>query len=112
MEIIVSSPGSPGTSFTDNVKEQIILLSDELEKNKDFANLPAFKNHLKACGLNANYVRNILPFLQYCGLVKYEGIRIFDNKYCHYREQKQNNKIIHTLQPQHIAYHNHIFILC
>lgn len=80
MEIIVSSPGSPGTSFTDNVKEQIILLSDELEKNKDFANLPAFKNHLKACGLNANYVRNILPFLQYCGLVKYEGIRIFDNK--------------------------------
>lgn len=80
MEIIVSSPGSPGTSFTDNVKEQIILLSDELDSHDDFDNLPDFKNHLKLCGLNANYVRNILPFLQYCGLVKYEGVTVFDNK--------------------------------
>ena len=80
MEIIVSSPGSPGTSFTDNVKEQIVLLNDELENHEDFANLPDFKNHLKSCGLNANYVRNILPFLQYCGIVKYEGITYFDNK--------------------------------
>lgn len=80
MEIIVSSPGSPGTSFTDNVKDQIILLSDELDKHEDFKNLADLKKHLKTCGLNASYVRNILPFLQFCGLVKYEGIISFDNK--------------------------------
>ena len=33
MDITVSSPGSPGTSFTDNVKDQIVLLFNELENN-------------------------------------------------------------------------------
>ena len=32
MDILVSSPGSPGTNFTENVKEQILLISDELDK--------------------------------------------------------------------------------
>ena len=36
--------------------------------------------HLQTCGLNQNYVRNILPFLQYCGIVKYENISAFENK--------------------------------
>lgn len=39
MDILVSSPGSPGTNFTENVKEQILLISDELDKNDDFASL-------------------------------------------------------------------------
>lgn len=80
MEITVSSPGSPGTSFTENVKAQIILISDELDKNPDFESLSALKSHLNGCGLNPNYVRNILPFLQFCGLVKYENVSPFINK--------------------------------
>lgn len=39
-----------------------------------------FKNHLNNCGLNPNYVRNILPFLQNCGIVKYDDIDVFENK--------------------------------
>ena len=80
MEITVSSPGSPGTSLTENVKEQIILMSDELDQNQDFDSLSAFKAHLNNRGLNPNYVRNILPFLQFCGLVKYENVFPFVNK--------------------------------
>ena len=70
MDITVSSPGSPGTSFTDNVKAQIVLLYDELASHENFSSLSDFKTHLGTCGLNASYTRNILPFLQYCGLIK------------------------------------------
>lgn len=80
MDITVSSPGSPGTSFTDNVKDQIVLLFNELENNEDFNSLADFKEHLITCGLNPNYTRNILPFLQYCGIIKYENITAFENK--------------------------------
>lgn len=80
MDITVSSPGSPGTSFTDNVKGQIVLLYDELTSHDDFSSLYEFKTHLGSCGLNANYIRNILPFLQYCGIVKYENVFPFANE--------------------------------
>lgn len=80
MDIIVSSPGSPGTSFTDNVKSQIILLYDELCNHDEFSSLSDFKAHLEICGLNASYTRNILPFLQYCGIVKYENVSPFVNE--------------------------------
>ena len=80
MDITVSSPGSPGTSFTDNVKAQIVLLYDELSSHDDFSSLSDFKNHLGTCGLNASYIRNILPFLQYCGIVKYENVSPFVNE--------------------------------
>lgn len=79
MDILVSSPGSPGTNFTENVKEQILLISDELDKNDDFASLMELKKHLENCGLNQNYARNILPFLQNCGIVKYDNIDTFKN---------------------------------
>lgn len=80
MDITVSSPGSPGTSFTDNVKAQIVLLYDELASHDDFSSLSEFKAHLGTCGLNASYIRNILPFLQYCGIVKYENVFPFINE--------------------------------
>lgn len=80
MDITVSSPGSPGTSFTSNVKDQIVLLYDELASHDDFSSLADFKTHLEGCGLNASYTRNILPFLQYCGIVKYENISPFINE--------------------------------
>lgn len=79
MDITVSSPGSPGTSFTDNVKAQIVLLYDELASHDDFSSLSDFKIHLESRGLNASYTRNILPFLQYCGIVKYENVFPFVN---------------------------------
>ena len=30
MDIVVSSPGSPGTSFTENVKDKIVIIFDVL----------------------------------------------------------------------------------
>lgn len=39
MDITVSSPGSPGTSFTDNVKEKILTIFDVLQNNEDFASV-------------------------------------------------------------------------
>ncbi len=80
MDIIVSHPGSPGTSFTDDVKNMIVLMNDELENKADFGSLADFRKHLESCGLNSNYARNILPFLQCCGIVKYNNITSFENK--------------------------------
>jgi hypothetical protein len=79
MDITISSPGSPGTSLTSNVKKQIVLMFDELSKNDDFESLSDLKDHLGRCGLNKDYVRNILPFLQFCGIVKYSNILSFEN---------------------------------
>lgn len=79
MDITISSPGSPGTSLTPNVKKQIVLMFDELEKSENFRSLSEFKEHLGGCGLNKDYVRNILPFLQFCGIVKYSNISTFEN---------------------------------
>lgn len=79
MDITISSPGSPGTSLTPNVKKQIVLMFDELNKNENFGSLSELKEHLGRCGLNKDYVRNILPFLQFCGIVKYSNISSFEN---------------------------------
>ena len=78
MDIIVSSPGSPGTSLTENVKNKIIIIYDELMKHDDFKSLKHMKDHLKTCGINDNYARNILPFLQNCGFISYEN----NDKFC------------------------------
>ncbi len=82
MDIIVSSPGSPGTSFTQNVKRIFVRIFDELQTNPDFSSLSDLKSHLNNRGIgNANYIRNILPFVQFCGFVKYQDISVFENKY-------------------------------
>ena len=80
MDIVVSSPGSPGTSFTDNVKEKIVIMYDVLESNDDFENARDFGTHLEPYGFNWNYTRNILPFLQNCGIVNYQSITTWVNK--------------------------------
>lgn len=80
MDITVSSPGSPGTSFTDNVKEKILLIFDILDKNEDFASVRDLGTELEKHGMNWNYARNILPFLQNCGIVKYQDVAEIENK--------------------------------
>lgn len=80
MDIIVSSPGSPGTSFTDNVKDKIVTIFDVLASSDDFVSLRDLGSHLESCGLNWNYTRNILPFLQNCGIVNYQNAVKFENK--------------------------------
>ena len=80
MDIVVSSPGSPGTSFTDNVKDKIVIMFDVLETNDDFDNARDFGTHLEPYGFNWNYTRNILPFLQNCGIVNYQNIDEWKNK--------------------------------
>ena len=72
MDITVSSPGSPGTSFTENVKEKILILFDVLERNGNFASMGDLGAELQRFGINWNYARNILPFLKNCGIVKYQ----------------------------------------
>lgn len=74
MEITVSSPGSPGTSFTDNVKDKILIIFDVLAKNEDFASVHDLGIELEKYGMNWNYARNILPFLQNCGIVNYQDV--------------------------------------
>ena len=80
MDIVVSSPGSPGTSFTENVKEKIVIMFDVLESNDDFSSARDFGTHLEPYGFNWNYTRNILPFLQNCGIVYYQNIDVWHNK--------------------------------
>lgn len=80
MNITISSPGSPGTSYTDDVKKMIITFFDELNSNPDFDSLSQFKAHLEELGYSNDYVRNILPFLQFCGIVQYGNMKIFQNK--------------------------------
>lgn len=80
MDITISSPGSPGTSYTDNVKQMVVRFYDELEKNDNFDSLPDFKTHLQGCGYSNDYVRNILPFLQFCGIVQYGDMEVFENE--------------------------------
>ncbi|MGN1416996.1 MAG: hypothetical protein ACI4XF_09140 [Oscillospiraceae bacterium] len=79
MDITVSSPGSPGTSFTDNIKDQILIIADVLEKNEDFASVRDLRARLENYGMNQNYTRNIFPFLQNCGIVKYRNGTAFKN---------------------------------
>lgn len=81
MDIVVSSPGSPGTSFTDNVKDKIVIMFDVLEASDDFDNARDFGTHLEPYGFNWNYTRNILPFLQNCGIVSYQNISKWENKH-------------------------------
>lgn len=80
MDIIVSSPGSPGTSFTDNVKEKILTIFEVLRNNEDFASIRALGSELEKHGINWNYARNILPFLQNCGIVNYQDVAAIENK--------------------------------
>lgn len=80
MDITVSSPGSPGTSFTDNVKDKILIIFDVLDKNKDFGSVRELGTELEKYGMNWNYARNILPFLQNCGIVNYQDVAAIENK--------------------------------
>lgn len=80
MVITVSSPGSPGTSFTDNVKDKIVVIFDVLESNDDFESIRDLGSHLEKFGFNWNYTRNILPFLQNCGIVNYQNVSPLCNK--------------------------------
>ena len=79
MNITISSPGSPGTSYTDDVKKMIITIFQELNCNPDFDSLSQFKAHLEELGYSNAYVRNILPFLQFCGIVQYRYMKTFLN---------------------------------
>ena len=64
MDITVSSPGSPGTSFTDNVKEKIVIIFDVLASHSEnFASVRDLGTELEKYGINWNYARNILPFM-------------------------------------------------
>lgn len=80
MDINVSSPGSPGTSFTDNVKDKILIIFDVLDKNEDFASVHDLGIELEKYGINWNYARNIFPFLQNCGIVNYQDVEAIENK--------------------------------
>lgn len=81
MDIVVSSPGSPGTSFTENVKEQIIKIFDVLCEHEDFSSAGDLRKFLeKEYGFKQAYTRNILAFLQNCGIVNYQNNTKLDNK--------------------------------
>lgn len=80
MDITVSSPGSPGTSFTDNVKDKILIIYDVLQNNEKFASIRDLGTELEKYDINWNYARNILPFLQNCGIVNYQEVAAIDNK--------------------------------
>ncbi|MGO4972403.1 hypothetical protein ACTQ56_10565 [[Clostridium] aminophilum] len=80
MEILVSTPGSPGTSFTDNVKDKIVCIFDVLANKEDFDNVRTLGRELEKYDINWNYARNILPFLQNCGFVKYQSNSAIVNK--------------------------------
>lgn len=80
MDITVSSPGSPGTSFTENVKDKIVLIFDVLQSNDDFASIRDLGTVLEAHGFNWNYARNVLPFLRNCRMVNYQDNIPIKNK--------------------------------
>ncbi len=81
MDITVSTPGSPGTSFTDNVKNQIVIIFDVINNHEDFDSTGALRKYLEEKhGLKQAYTRNILAFLQNCGIVDYQNITTFKNK--------------------------------
>lgn len=80
MDIIVSSPGSPGTSFTENVKDKIVVIFDVLANSEDFDTIRDLGKRLEPFGFNWNYTRNILPFLQNCGIVNYQNVAKLENK--------------------------------
>lgn len=79
MDIEVFSPGSPGSSLTDGVKKKILQCYDALHDHDDFKDLKDFKSYMTTLGVNENYLRNILPFLQYLGIVRYEKLDPFIN---------------------------------
>lgn len=80
MDIVISSPGSPGTSFTDNVKDQIITFFDALCEHEDFDSAGGLRQYLEEkYGFNQSYTRNILAFLQNCGIVNYQNLEVFEN---------------------------------
>lgn len=80
MDIVVSSPGSPGTSFTDNVKDQIITFFDALCEHEDFDSAGGLRRYLEEkYGFKQAYTRNILAFLQNCGIVNYQNLEVFEN---------------------------------
>ena len=80
MDITVSSPGSPGTSFTDNVKEKIVIIFDVLASHpENFASVRDLGTELEKYGINWNYARNILTFMQNCGIVDYQDVDVIVN---------------------------------
>ena len=105
MEITVTHPGGPGTSFTENVKDKIVIMYDVLEQSDDFESVRSFGTALEPYGFNWNYTRNILPFLQNCGIVKYrsgypmENAHFFTNIGCAYVDVLKSIKIVKD-EPQ------------
>jgi len=79
VDITVSSPGSPGTSFTDNVKDKIVIIYDVLKNNDNFESVRELGYELEKYGMNWNYARNILPFLHNCGIVRYQDVTNIEN---------------------------------
>lgn len=81
MDIVVSTPGSPGTTFTDNVKNQIVVIYDVVNSTDDFDNVSGLRTYLEVhYGFKQTYTRNILAFLQNCGIVTYQNVDGFQNK--------------------------------
>ncbi|MDY4798656.1 MAG: hypothetical protein SO157_04870 [Bullifex sp.] len=80
MDIVISSPGSPGTSLTEDVKNKMLKMHDVLMKKDSFSTTKEFKDYLiMEYGFNASYTRNVFPFLQFCGFIKYGESECFDN---------------------------------
>lgn len=52
MDITVSSPGSPGTSFTDNVKDKIVIIYDVLKNNDNFESVRELGYELEKYGMS------------------------------------------------------------
>lgn len=81
MDIVVSSPGSPGTSFTENVKDQIVTIYDVLCEHENFNSAGDLRRYLEEkYGYKQAYTRNILAFLQNCGIVNYQNLKKFENE--------------------------------
>lgn len=72
MDITVSSPGSPGTTLTDNVKEQILIYFDIINNIEGEVTSTNIKEEIEKKQLNWNYARNILAFLKHCGIISYQ----------------------------------------
>ena len=67
MDIWISSPGGPGTSLIDTIKQNILTLASVLNKHEDFDSLKEFKTYMTSFGMSENYLRNIFPYIQNLG---------------------------------------------
>lgn len=79
MDIWISSPGGPGTSLIDTIKQNILTLASVLNKHEDFDSLKEFKTYMTSFGMSENYLRNIFPYIQNLGFVDYTNLNPFKN---------------------------------